>query len=150
MRVRSSRKDSERLQRRRPGGPAGRRLVVAKGPWPLLPPPCRGCGHATRSRAGIYFAAFCFPSCDADLTQGCTCCQLCVLKQTGPWRVAVSPWSPQEQEFCSGIRAMCLRLALSPHYGMDTTPLCRVPHVSVFTQCSEGDSLLALGSLQKL
>lgn len=127
--------------------------MVAKGPWPLLALPCRGCGHAERSRAGIYFAAFCFPSCDADLSQGCTCCQLCVLKQTGPWRAAISPWSPQEREAahsCSGLRAMCLRLVLSPHNGMDTARPCRVPHVNVFTQCSEGGSLLALGSLRKL
>lgn len=97
----------------------------------------------------MYFAAFCFPSCDADLTQGCTCCRLCVLKQTGPWRAAISPWSPQEQEAarsCSGIRALCLRLILSPHDGMDTTCPCRVPPVNVFTQCSEGGSLLALDS----
>lgn len=127
--------------------------MVAKGPWPPLPSPCRGCGHTTRSRAGIYFAAFCFPSCDADLSQGCTCCQLCVLEQTGPWRAAVSPWSLQEQEAahsCCRVRAVCLRLVLSPHNGTDTTRLCRVPHVSVFTQCSEGGSLLALGSLQEL
>lgn len=45
---------------------------------------------------------------------------------------------------------MCLRLVLSPHNGTDTTRLCRVPHVNVFTQCSEGGSLLALGSLREL
>lgn len=153
MRVRSSRKDSERLQQETSRGSCWKEAGGCQGALATAAPAMLWLWARYQSRAGMYFVAFCFPSCDAYLTQGRICCQLCVLKQTGPWRAAVSSWSPQEQEAahsCAGIRAMCLRLVLSPHNGMDTAPLCRVPHVNAFTQCSEGHSLLALCSLQKL
>lgn len=153
MRVRSSRKDSERLQQETSRGFCWREAGGCQGALATAAPAMLWLWARYQEQSRNVFCSFLFP-------------QLRCIPHSGPYLLsalcAQADWplesscllmGPQEQEAahsCSGIRAMCLRLVLSPHNVMDTTPLCRVPHVNAFTQCSEGHSLLALCSLQKL
>lgn len=153
MPVHSARKDSERLQRETSQG-----VLLEEGWW--LP---RGCGrhcprHATavgtEQGAEQEYVLRLAVSPAGMQTSGLCPLSPCLLKQTGPWRGPVSPWSPQEWQAARsgsvGPEPRVQGSSCQPASGMDAMPLCWRPYVNVFMRCGRGDSLLAEGSLQKL
>lgn len=151
MRVRSARKDSERLQRETSWG-----VLLEEGwggPWPPLPLACCGCRHGARSRIGICFADCCFTCRVADLRAVPAVTSISSSRLVPGVDPSLRGASQEWQAPCShsvGLEPHVWGSSCHPTNGTDTTRLCWGPCVNGFMWCIWGDSLLALGSLQKL
>lgn len=153
MPVHSARKDSERLQRETSRGSCWKKAGGCRGAVAATAPGMPRLWARSKEQNRNMFCSLLFPP-PGHRPQGCTHCHLCLLKQTGPWRGPVSPWSPQEWQAARsgsvGPEPRVQSSSCQPANSMDAVPLCWGPYVNVFMRCGQGDSLLAEGSLQKL